>query len=442
MVPDAVILAGGLATRLGDLASATPKCLMPVAGRPFIDHLLWNLRRHGVRRVVLAVGRLGDQVESHIGDGSAFGLEAVYSREESAMGTGGALALAADHVTTNEAFVLNGDSLFDVNVLDLAVRLRASAPSGVRAVISLREVEDASRYGSVRLAAGVGPEAAGAAGPKAAGAAGPKAAVVAGAEAAGGGGAASPGDACVAAFDEKGVSGPGLVSGGVYCVAASLLRELQVTPHSLETEVFPRLVVEGQLAGAVYDGLFIDIGVPDSLDQAQAAVAGWRRRPVAFLDRDGVLNQDVNYVHKPEQVEWLPGAIEAVRELNDAGYLVMVMTNQAGIGRGFYTEDDFEQFTSWMADRLADAGAHIDAVYHCPHHPTEALPAWRVDCECRKPQPGMFLRALAEWDVDVERSFMVGDKPGDLEAARGAGISRGVLFTGGDLRTAVHSLMG
>ena len=419
MVPDAVILAGGLATRLGDLASATPKCLMPVAGRPFVDHLLWNLRRHGVRRVVLAVGRLGEQVDAHVGDGSAFGLEAVYSREESAMGTGGALALAAEHVTTDEAFVLNGDSLFDVNVLDLALRLRDAAPSGGRAVISLREVDEAARYGSVRLAGGADAAASDAAG------------------------TAAPGDAtCVAAFDEKGVSGHGLVSCGVYCAQTALLRELDRVPHSLETEVFPRLVVEGQLYAAVYDGLFIDIGVPDSLDDAQAAVAAWRRRPVAFLDRDGVLNVDVDYVHKPEQVEWLPGAIEAVRELNDAGYLVMVMTNQAGIGRGFYTENDFEHLTAWMADRLADAGAHIDAVYHCPHHPTEALPGWREECECRKPRPGMFLRALAEWDVDVERSFMVGDKPGDLEAARGAGISRGVLFTGGDLRTAVRSVMG
>ena len=420
MVPDAVILAGGLATRLGDLAAATPKCLMPVAGRPFVDHLLWDLRRHGVRRVVFAVGRLGEQVESHVGDGSAFGVEAVYSREESAMGTGGALALAAEHVTTDEALVLNGDSLFDVNYLDLALRLRAAAPGGARAVIALREVEDASRYGSVRVVGGA--ESALAA---------PGAAT-----------ADAAATACVAAFDEKGVTGPGLVSGGVYCVQSSLLRSLPREPHSLETEVFPRLVVEGELYGAVYDGLFIDIGVRDSLELAQTAVAAWRRRPVAFLDRDGVLNVDVNYLHKPEQVVWLPGAIEAVRELNDAGYLVIVVTNQAGIGRGFYTESDFEVFTAWMAERLADAGAHVDAVYHCPHHPTEALPGWREDCECRKPRPGMFLRAIDEWDVDVERSFMVGDKPGDLEAARAAGIAHGVLFTGGDLRDAVRPLMG
>jgi D,D-heptose 1,7-bisphosphate phosphatase len=438
VVPDAVILAGGLATRLGDLAAATPKCLMPVAGRPFVDHLLWNLRRHGVRRVVFAIGRLGEQVESHVGDGSAFGLEAVYSREESAMGTGGALALAADHVTTDEVFILNGDSLFDVNYLDLALRLRAVAgdgaravaPAGARAVIALREVADAARYGSVRLAGGrdVVPGAAAAAGDASAAGDAPAAGL-----------AATP---CIAVFDEKGLSGPGLVSGGVYCVETALLRELDPTPHSLETEVFPRLVVEGELNGAVYGGLFVDIGVPDSLDRAQAAVAAWRRRPVAFLDRDGVLNVDVDYLHKPEHVEWIPGAIEAVRELNDAGFLVIVATNQAGIGRGLYTEDDFEAFTSWMADRLAEAGAHIDAVYHCPHHPTEALPGWRVDCECRKPRPGMFIRALAEWDVDVERSFMVGDKPGDLQAARGAGIARGVLFTGGDLREAVRPLMG
>jgi D-glycero-D-manno-heptose 1,7-bisphosphate phosphatase len=419
-----VILAGGLATRLGDLAAATPKCLMPVAGRPFVDHLLWDLRRHGVRRVVFAVGRLGEQVEAHIGDGSAFGLDAVYSREETAMGTGGALALAAEHVTTREAFVLNGDSLFAVNYLDLALRLRATAAVGGRAVIALREVPDAARYGSVRLAGG----AESASGPDAA-----DAAAVAP--------AAGAATACIAAFDEKGLSGPGLVSGGVYCVDTALLRELDRLPHSLETEVFPRLVVEGELYGAVYGGLFIDIGVPHSLDAAQAEVAAWRHRPAAFLDRDGVLNVDVNYLHKPEHVEWIPGAIEAVRELNDAGLLVIVVTNQAGIGRGFYSEADFEAFTSWMAERLAESGAHIDTVYHCPHHPTEALPAWRVDCECRKPRPGMFIRALAEWDVDVERSFMVGDKPGDLEAARGAGIARGVLFTGGDLRAAVRPLM-
>jgi D-glycero-D-manno-heptose 1,7-bisphosphate phosphatase len=163
-------------------------------------------------------------------------------------------------------------------------------------------------------------------------------------------------------------------------------------------------------------------------------------KPCAFLDRDGVVNEDTGHVHTPGEFRFMPGMPDAIRMLNDAGWLVVVVTNQSGIGRGLYSEEEFEEFTCWIGERLAEAGAHVDATYHCPHHPTEARGEYLADCECRKPGPGMLLRAIAEFHPDVERSFMLGDKPTDMEAARAAGV-RGVLYRGGDLRDVVAGLI-
>jgi D-glycero-D-manno-heptose 1,7-bisphosphate phosphatase len=156
-------------------------------------------------------------------------------------------------------------------------------------------------------------------------------------------------------------------------------------------------------------------------------------RPTLFLDRDGVLNVDHGYVHRWEDFDWIPGAKEAVRRFNAAGWLVIVITNQSGIGRGYYTEDEMHALHERMQAALAEAGARIDAFYYCPQHPEAAQEAYRhPDPPDRKPNPGMLLKALAEWPVDRERSVMVGDKPADLEAALRAGV-RGLLFEGGNL---------
>ena len=157
-------------------------------------------------------------------------------------------------------------------------------------------------------------------------------------------------------------------------------------------------------------------------------------KPALFLDRDGVLNEDQGYVHRWEDFRWIPGAKEAVAAFNRAGWLVIVVTNQSGIGRGYYTEDEMHALHGRMQAALAEAGARIDAFYWAPHHPEAAVEAYRhPDPPDRKPNPGMILRALAEWPIDPARSILVGDKPSDLEAARRAGV-RGVLFGGGDLR--------
>jgi D-glycero-D-manno-heptose 1,7-bisphosphate phosphatase len=156
-------------------------------------------------------------------------------------------------------------------------------------------------------------------------------------------------------------------------------------------------------------------------------------RPALFLDRDGVLNEDHGYVSRWEDFRWIEGARETVAAFNRAGWLVIVVTNQSGVGRGFYTEDAMHALHARMAEDLAAAGGHIDAFYYAPQHPDAPLDAYRhPDPPDRKPNPGMILRALAEWPIDREASLLIGDKPSDLEAALRAGI-RGVLFEGGDL---------
>lgn len=156
-------------------------------------------------------------------------------------------------------------------------------------------------------------------------------------------------------------------------------------------------------------------------------------RPALFLDRDGVLNEDPGYVHRWEDFRWIPGAREAVAAFNQAGWWVFVVTNQSGVGRGYYAEDDVIALHARMADSLAEVEARIDAFYYCPHHPDAQVEAYRhPDPPDRKPNPGMILRALAEWPVDLSRSILVGDKDSDLEAAARAGL-RALHFTGGDL---------
>ena len=153
-------------------------------------------------------------------------------------------------------------------------------------------------------------------------------------------------------------------------------------------------------------------------------------QPAAFLDRDGVLNIDHGYVCRIEDVEWVPGAAEATRALHEAGYLVILVTNQSGIARGMFSEAEYLAFAEAY---LGAFPGHLDAIYYCPHHPDAGEAPYRADCECRKPNNGMLEQAIREWPISRDGSFMIGDKDSDVEAARRTGIP-GYLFAGGDLR--------
>ena len=396
MVQQAVFLVGGRGTRLGHLAKETPKPLMEIEpDRRFLDYILENTARQGFTEILLLAGHLGEQVEARYNGMRVRGANVSVIREHAPQGTGGALRLAADRL--DSVFLLaNGDSYFDINIRALA----AGLPTKAAARLALREVPDPGRYGSVVLE-----------------------------------------NETVVRFLEKDphMAGPALINGGIYVLRREFAESV-TGPCSIESDIFPELAATGRLEGKAFDGYFLDIGLPETLSQAKLELPLQRERQCVFLDRDGVLNADSGYTHQPEDLVWIAGAREAVRYLNDRGCLVIVITNQAGIAKGYYTEEDMHRFHHAMTIGLAAEGAHIDDWYHCPYHGAGIVAPFAVaDHPDRKPNPGMILKALADWPVQRQGSFVVGDRESDLEAARREGL-QGHLFDGGNLLEFLKSL--
>jgi len=168
--------------------------------------------------------------------------------------------------------------------------------------------------------------------------------------------------------------------------------------------------------------------------------SGLLTRAAVFLDRDGVLNRDLSYVHSPDRFEPVPGAAEAIAWLNAQGRKIVFVTNQGGIGRGYYSEEQFTAFTYWIEAWLDERGARIEATFYCPHHPTAGQGAYLLACGCRKPEPGMIRAGIAEFDLDRSQCLLIGDQKTDVGAAEAAGIV-GHLFDGGNLLSFVRQLL-
>ena len=398
-VTQAAILVGGLGTRLGSLTARTPKPLLEVAGRPFLDVLLLELARHGFREILLLAGFAGEQIEAYAANTALrqrFGLEIKVIAEQGAAGTGGALSQAGRHL--GERFVLmNGDSWLDFNIGDL-VRAH-SAQRGCEAMLALRQVDDASRSGVAELEGGK----------------------------------------LLRFLERPAQPGPALVNGGVYSLSRTILDHIPEI-CSLEKDVLPQLAQAGKLGGRAYGGFFLDIGIPSAFAEAQIAIPRQLQRGAVFFDRDGVLNIDRGHVGEIDRFEWISGAMAAIKCVNDAGLFAFVVTNQAGVAKGKYQEGDVHLLHAHMQQQLAGIGAHIDDFRYCPYHPDAEIPRYKAISPMRKPAPGMLIDLMKQWPVDNARSFLIGDQPTDIAAAAGAGIS-GYLFKGGNLLDCVTELL-
>ena len=164
------------------------------------------------------------------------------------------------------------------------------------------------------------------------------------------------------------------------------------------------------------------------------------KNKAVFFDRDGTLNVDIAYLHRPEDFIWIEGAKEAIKYVNDKGYLAILVTNQSGVARGYYPEEDIKTVYDWMNKELAKIGAHLDALFYCPHHPQGKIPAYTQSCKCRKPDTGMVDEACERFHIDRSKSYLVGDSERDMECARKAGVQGG-RFTGGNLLDCVCKIM-
>ena len=375
----AVILAGGLGKRLRSSVAGVPKSMAPIGNKPFLEYQISELKKNGIERFLILVGYRGNLIKEYFGDGSRLGVEIGYSEESQPLGTAGALMNAWDELD-EEFFLFNGDTFFYAQfdlMVDFVRDCRMSA------LIALKFTENAKRYGRVDIDTAYR----------------------------------------VVEFAEKGELPSyridSYINAGAYCFQKSVLepfyKSFSMTPFSLEREVLPELSGQGVLYGLPLGGAFVDIGMPADYELAQKQIpllAESERRPALFLDRDGVIVKDKGYVHGKD-LDFVEESFEMITEANNQGKLVIVVTNQAGVAKGYYRVEDVISTNDYINSVLRERGMSIDLFLFCPYHPEGTVEEFKRISLCRKPYPGMIMRACDAFPIDLRESVMVGDKETD-----------------------------
>jgi len=374
-----VILAGGLGTRLRSVVQDVPKPMADIQGKPFLEYLLQLLIQNGYQNFLFLVGYKGDMIKNYFGDGSKFGVNIEYSSEAIPLGTGGAL-FNAWHKLSDDFFLVNGDTFFDIQYEIMEDFVAGRNPE---LLIALRYSNDLSRYGIIEI----------------------------------------DGSYKVISFSEKAQIQEnqidGYINGGVYFVNKKALEPFYEkyvnSPVSLENDILPLLVKLCKVYGLPIGGKFIDIGIPEDYFSSQSIIPSiimQKRKPAVFVDRDGTIVEDAGYVHGTNLV-FKSETIELLKRAKQEGKYVIIVTNQAGIAKGMFTEEESIATTEYVIKRLEEYGAHVDGYYYCPYHPEGIVEKYRKISLLRKPEPGMILKACEDLRVDLSASLMIGDSDVD-----------------------------
>ena len=416
-----IILAGGAGTRLRERLGDLPKPMIPIAGKPLLEHQVELAKKHGFTDLIFFVHYRADLIEQHFGNGERFGVRIQHVMEKEPLGTAGAV-LAGKELLADRFVVMYGDTMVNV---DLERIWQAHENSGAAATLLLHPNDHPFDSDLVEVDA----------------------------------------SSRVVAFHNRphpvSVWRQNLVNAGLYVLEKSALTPFsEARSHKPEArvldfgkEVFPVLVAGGEkLLGYNSPEFIKDIGTPDRYDKisaqfekgiVQASSLATPQRAV-FLDRDGTMVPDKDCLRRAEDLELLPGTAEAIRELNLAGWRTVVVTNQPVIAKGFCDEAELQRVHNKLESLLGLEHAFLDRIYFCPHHPEKGFagerPELKINCHCRKPKTGMVEKAVADLHIDLSQSWLIGDTTTDVQTAKNAGLKSILLKTGFGGKDAKHAV--
>ena len=397
-----VIIAGGQGTRIASVNSEIPKAMIPIAGKPVLEYEVELAKRYGFTEFLFIIGYLGDQIENYFGDGSQWGVHIDYFKEEKPLGTAGALGLLKEQLT-DDFFVFYGDTVTD---FDMQAMLAFHKSKQADATLFVHPNDHPYDSDIVEMDS----------------------------------------EGRVKGFCHKphpeGFVSHNVVNAALFIFSPKVLEQIEpgVKSH-IEKHVLPACIDAGmRLYGYVSYEYIKDMGTPDRYysvcdDVISGKVARLNRqypRKAIFLDRDGVINREVNLLNKPEEMELLPGAADAIRYINSKGYLAVVVTNQPVIARNLCSLEELDYIHATLETLLGKEQAYLNGIYYCPHHPDkgypEERPEYKIACDCRKPKPGMLLKAASDWNIDLSESYMIGDSDRDIQAGLAADVKESILI--------------
>lgn len=397
----AVIMAGGKGTRVASVNHTLPKPMLPICGKPVLLHQIECLKRQGITEIILTISHLGEQISDFFGDGSSFGVQIDYIQEREPLGTAGALYYLKDRVA-DDFLLINGDLIFDVNFQRLIDFHKSK-----RAAVTLLAHPNDHPYDSGIIQADSDGKVTG----------------------------------WLTKEDKRGWY-HNLVNAGIHVISPTLLEKMDGPRKiDLDREILKPLIPSGKIFVYRSPEYVKDMGTPERIAQVEHDLETGlvqrknlgQKQKVVFLDRDGTINRYVGFLRRPEELELLDGAAEAIRRINQSGYLAIVVTNQPVIARGEVTWEELDEIHRKLETLLGQEGAYLDDIFICPHHPDKGFPGerpeYKIDCDCRKPKPGLLLQAAEKYNIDPSESWMIGDQSQDEVAGRTAGCQT-VLLNG------------